>query len=90
MKETVRNEKLNIRITSSEKKKISKRAKILDMRVSDYSRMILLSQDRKQTSGNVMMSNILVKSQEMVNYIQEVYGNDGKLERMMDKLWEID
>ena len=37
-----------------------------------------------------MMSNMLVKSQEMVNYIQKTYGNDGKLERMMDKLWEID
>ncbi len=90
MKEIIRNEKLNIRITSSEKNKISKRAEILNMSISNYSRMILLSQDRKQISGNVMMSNMLVKSQEMVNYIQKTYGNDGKLERMMDKLWEID
>ena len=73
MKEILRNEKLNIRITSSEKNKISKRAEILNMSISNYSRM-----------------NMLVKSQEMVNYIQKTYGNDGKLERMMDKLWEID
>lgn len=90
MKEILRNEKLNIRITSSEKNKISKRAEILNMSISNYSRMISLSQDRKQISGNVMMSNMLVKSQEMVNYIQKTYGKDGKLERMMDKLWEID
>ena len=90
MKKTVRNEKLNIRITSSEKNKISKRAEILNMSISNYSRMILLSQDRKQISGNVMMSNMLVKSQEIVNYLQDTYGNDKKLERMMDKLWEID
>ncbi len=90
MKKTVRNEKLNIRITSSEKNKISKRAEILNMSISDYSRMILLSQDRKKTSGNVIMSNMLVKSQEIVNYLQDTYGNDKKLERMMDKLWEID
>lgn len=90
MKKTVRNEKLNIRITSSEKNKISKRAEILNMSISDYSRMILLSQDRKKTSGNVIMSNMLVKSQEIVNYLQDTYGNDKKLERMMDKLWETD
>ena len=90
MKEILRNEKLNIRITSSEKNKISKRAEILNMSISDYSRMILLSQDRKKTSGNVIMSNMLVKSQEIVNYLQDTYGNDKKLERMMDKLWEID
>ncbi len=47
MKEILRNEKLNIRITSSEKNKISKRAEILNMSISNYSRMISLSQDRK-------------------------------------------
>ena len=71
MKEILRNEILNIRITSSEKNKISKRAEILNMSISDYSRMILLSQDRKKTSGNVIMSNMLVKSQEIVNYLQD-------------------
>lgn len=50
MKEILRNEKLNIRITSSEKNKISKRAEILNMSISNYSRMISLSQDRKQIS----------------------------------------
>ena len=59
------------------------------MSVSDYSRMILLSQDRNRTAGNVLMSNMLVKSQELVNYIQDSYGNDKKLERMIEGLWEI-
>lgn len=60
------------------------------MSISNYSKMILLSQDKKQTAGDVIMSNMLVRSQEMVNYIQDTYGNDKKLERMMEKLWEID
>lgn len=89
MKETIRNKKLNIRMTSSEKNRISKKAEKLDMSVSDYSRMILLSQDRNRTAANVLMSNMLVKSQELVNYIQDSYGNDKKLERMIEGLWEI-
>lgn len=88
MKKDTRNEKLDVRVTSSEKNKILKRAKKLDMSVSNYLRMILLSQDKK-TEGKVVMGNMLVKSQELVNYIQDSYGNDKKLERMMDELWEI-
>lgn len=89
MKENNRDKKLNIRISSSEKDKILKKAKKLNMSISDYSRMILLSRDKKKTAGNLMASNILAKSQELVNYIQDSYGNDKELERMIDELWEI-
>lgn len=90
MKENNRDKKLNIRISSSEKDNILKKAKKLNMSISDYSRMILLSRDKKKTAGNLMASNILAKSQELVNYIQDSYGNDKELGRMIDELWEID
>lgn len=89
MKENNRDKKLNIRISSSEKDNILKKAKKLNMSISDYSRMILLSRDKKKTAGNLMAGIILVKSQELVNYIQDSYGNDKELERMIDELWEI-
>lgn len=89
MKEVIRNNKLNIRVSSDEKKEILKKAKKMNMSISDYSRMILLSKDRKGITGNLMVSNILVKSQELVNYIQDSYGKDKELERMIDELWEI-
>ena len=89
MKEVIRNKKLNIRVSSDEKKEILKKAKIMNMRISDYSRMILLSKDKKGTEANLMVSNILIKSQELVNYIQDSYGKDKELERMINELWEI-
>lgn len=89
MKEDIRNEKLNIRVSLDEKSKILKKAKKMNMSISDYSRMILLSKDKKGTAGNLMVSNILTKSQELVNYIQDSYGNDKELERMINELWEI-
>lgn len=89
MKEVIRNNKLNIRVSSDEKKEILKKAKKMNMSISDYSRMILLSKDRKGITGNLMVSNILVKSQELANYIQDSYGKDKELERMIGELWEI-
>lgn len=89
MKDDIRNEKLNIRVSSDEKSKIMKKAKKMNMSVSDYSRMILLSKDKKGSVGNLMASNILAKSQELVNYIQDLYGNNKELGRMIDELWEI-
>lgn len=89
MKEEIRNEKLNIRVNPDEKNKILKKAKKMNMSISDYSRMILLSKDRKGTTGNLMVSNILARSQQLVNYIQDSYGKDKELERMIDELWEI-
>lgn len=89
MKEVIRNNKLNIRVSSDEKKEILKKAKKMNVSISDYSRMILLSKDRKGITGNLMVSNILVKSQELANYIQDSYGKDKELERMIGELWEI-
>lgn len=89
MKENNRDKKMNIRVSSSEKDIILKKAKKMNMSISDYSRMILLSRDKKKTAGNLMAGIILVKSQELVNYIQDSYGNDKELERMIDELWEI-
>lgn len=89
MKENNKDKKLNIRISSNERDKILKKAKKMNMSISDYSRMILLSKDKKETAGSLMASNILTKGQELVNYIQNSYGNDKELERMIDELWEI-
>ena len=89
MKEVIRNKKLNIRGSSDEKKEILKKAKKMNMRISDYSRTILLSKDKKGTEANLMVSSILIKSQELVNYIQDSYGKDKELERMINELWEI-
>ncbi|MCM1236057.1 MAG: hypothetical protein NC489_38710 [Ruminococcus flavefaciens] len=89
MKDDTKKDKVNIRVTKKEKNKILKDAKKLDMSISDYSRMLLLSPNKKVAAGNVVISNLLVKSQEMVNYIHDTYNADDKLERMMEELWEI-
>lgn len=89
MRNNAKEEKLNIRVTSKEKKKISKCAEYNDMTVSDYVRTILFPQDSKTGNTSIAMTTLLVEMQEIVNYIDEEYGADDKLERMMNKLWKI-
>lgn len=89
MKNDAKKEKVNIRVTVAEKNKIIKDAEKLNMSLSDYSRAILLSPNKKIAKGDVVISNILVKCQEMINYIHDSYNVDGELERMMEELWEI-
>ena len=89
MKNNLKKEKLNIRITSKEKKMLSKRAESTGMTISDYARMVLLSSDSKAGNGNIAMTVLLVGVQEIANYIEETYGEDEKLERKVKKLWEI-
>ena len=89
MKNNLKKEKLNIRITSKEKKMLSKRAESTGKTISDYARMVLLSSDSKAGNGNIAMTVLLVGVQETANYIEETYGEDKKLERKVKKLWEI-
>lgn len=89
MKNTSKKEKVNIRVTVAEKNRILRDAEKQKMSLSDYSREILLSPNRKIAKEGVAISNFLVKCQEMINYIYASYDVDEKLERMMDELWEI-
>lgn len=89
MKDNLKKEKLNIRITPKEKKMISRSAESMGMSLSDYARMVLLSSDGKAGKGNMAMTILLVEAQEIANYIDETYGEDKELERKVKKLWEI-
>lgn len=89
MKDNLKKEKLNIRITSKEKKMISRSAESMGMSISDYARMVLRSSDSKAGKGNMAMTILLVEAQEIANYIDETYGEDKELERKVKKLWEI-
>lgn len=89
MKNTAKKEKVNIRVTVDEKNKISKAAEKMNMSLSDYARMILLSPSKKITKGDVAKSNFLVKCQEIINYIEDEYDMNGELERRIEELWEI-
>lgn len=89
MKDNLKKEKLNIRITPKEKKMISRSAESMGMSLSDYARMVLLSSYSKAGKGNMAMTILLVEAQEIANYIDETYGEDKELERKVKKLWEI-
>ncbi len=86
-----KSEKLNIRLKPSEKRKLTESAEENNMSVSDYVRKQLFHPDKKQftvtTSNKVVY--LLVKLQEVCNYISEKYsGDNSKLEGMLEEIWE--
>lgn len=90
MKNTVKKEKLAIRINSNEKKKLLSSAKRVNLNLSSYVRMKLFSPVNKGKSeeSNLKIGRITVEAQEILNYIQDKYENDDKLERMVENLWK--
>lgn len=83
-------EKLNIRLMPSEKKRLVARAEKDDMTVSDYVRKILFGKGKYQVEKVDKIVYPLIKIQEIANYISEKYssGNDSKLERMLEEVWD--
>ena len=83
-------EKLNIRLMPSEKKRLVEKAEKNDMNVSDYVRKILFGKGKYQAERVDKIVYPLIKVQESANYINEKYssGNDEKLERMLEEVWD--
>lgn len=89
MGKKIKEEKLTFRITLNEKRKLEKNAKKADVSLSDYIRRIVFSSGRQGGKQDIMAGILVVKTSEILNYIQENYESDKKLEGMVDELWEI-
>lgn len=90
MKKVIKKEKLDIRITLNEKRKLLRFAKRLNLTLSSYVRMKLFSPDSKMKNEELRlkMGYISIEAQEMLNYLQEKYKGDEELERMVRNLWK--
>lgn len=92
MKKTVKKDKLDIRLSVSEKNRLVKYAKQRNMKLSEYARMKLFTFDKGKTEQKILISMLLVKANEILNFVQEKYVRDEsseKLERMVEELWEL-
>ena len=90
MNTLVKKEKLDIRVSSKEKKKLLSSAKRIGLSLSSYVRIKLFSPDSKGRSAELRlkMGRITVETQEILNYIQDKYWEDEKLEKMVENLWK--
>lgn len=88
MKNTLKKEKLNIRVCKEEKVRLKRNAKRINMSVSDYVRVKLFTPNKDGKDSKLLLGVMLVKVQEIVNYIQEKYGENDELKEMVEELWE--
>lgn len=87
MKNNVKSNKtctIQVRCTKKEMNQLDKQALKYGVKKSDYVRNKLF------TSKVISESNVefTVKAQEFVNYIEEYYAEDKKLERKIKELWK--
>lgn len=87
MKKTLKKEKLNIRVCEEEKVRLKRNAKRINMSVSDYVRVKLFAPSKEGKDCKLLIGIMLVKVQEIVNYIQEKYGKNDELKEMVEELW---
>lgn len=88
MNKKVKGEKITFRVRAAEKRRLCKKAEQEGLSVSEYIRKIVVSHEGKKGEKDVRSGILLVKTSEILNYIQEKYDVDRKLERMVDELWE--
>lgn len=88
MSKNIRKEKLDIRVSSGEKKRLARRAKQLELSLSEYVREILFAKGKNKGCSSSMSTAVAVQASEIVNYVQECYGQDEKLKRMAEELWK--
>lgn len=82
-----RTERLYIRISEIEKKKIQNKASKCNMNISDYIRFTILSNVSTQDS-NTNLPEMIVALQNSYNIIEEYCGKYPRLEKELEKLWE--
>lgn len=90
MNKVIKKEKLDIRITPNEKKKLLRSAKRVNLNLSSYVRMKLFSpvSKGKNEELRLKMGFIFIEAQEILNYVQDKYKEDEELERMVENLWK--
>lgn len=88
MSKNIKKEKLDIRVSSGEKKKLVRRAKQLELSLSEYVREILFARGENKGCHSLMFTALAVQASEIVNHVQEYYGQDEKIERMAEELWK--
>lgn len=88
-KET-KTENIHIRLTKREKKRLCKRAKELDVSISDCIRILTLKKEVR-TLKKAEYCKLAVWSQDLVTYVQQRYGReeDQELIERIDKVWEL-
>ena len=89
-KEVIMNkkERINIRVTTRDKKSLESHALKNNMKLSEY---ILDCCKKKKTVPINPSDNIrkAVELQEALNYIKEKYGDDDYLQKVVDRLWKL-
>ncbi len=85
-KETLKNSIISIRFDEKSKKMIEKRAKKLNMSISDYIRECCLA-GMNTESDMQRISMMTVIGQEICNYIEKNYNGDDFLEEKVNKIW---
>lgn len=74
---------INIRCTETEKETIKKFAKKENLSLSKYVQNILFI---GSTSKN---TSLVVKVQEILNYIEDTYTEDKILKKQVEEIWEM-
>lgn len=88
MKKATKQETLNVRIDATVKKKLVKCAERAGMSTSDYIREHLYHLAEKKGNSSILVGRNVVLVQEILNYVQEKYNMDEKLEGMVEKAWK--
>lgn len=82
-------EDIHTRISPKEKRKIEKQANKCGMTKSEYLRE-MISSTLENEKDAMICANIVTLCQDLVNYVQEKYGNDDDkyLEGKVRQLWD--
>ncbi len=87
MKKTIKSNKIctiQVRCTKNEMSQLEQQALMYGMKKSDYVRKELFT-PKLISENNIEFT---VKAQEFLNYIEEHYAEDKKLERKIKELWK--
>ncbi len=81
---------LNIRLSQIEKRKLKRRAAKSGLTLSEYSRVVLF-QDNKKNQSPEITSQCAILCQDILNVIQEKYSceDNSILEEKVEKLWNL-
>ena len=81
---------LNIRLSQTEKRRVSKQAGNSGLNLAEYTRARLFGGDGKQQDPG-MMGQCVVLCQDILNIVQEKYSceENSILEEKVEKLWKI-
>ncbi len=77
-------EKITIRCTSRQKKKIIKKAKEHGLTITEY-----LLDDSSSQANNKIIPLLILRIQNLTTLIKEQYGNCPEIQKGLDEIWDI-